>query len=187
MDPLAQFETWIADAGRADIRVPHAATLSTLGLDGYPNARNVAIQAVTAGGVIVTGPTASLKGRELAANPRVALTTWWDPLGRQVRIQGDATVLDRDSARTIFDARSRSARTVAVLSNQGEPRIADALETAYAEASAGPDLATMPDGWGGWVIAPLRIEFMEFGSDRFHRRDLYERDGDGWVHTSLQP
>ena len=187
MDPIAQFESWLADAARSDARVPHAATLSTIGLDGYPNARNIAIQRVDARGVTFTGPTDSLKGRELAANPRAALTTWWDLLGRQVRIQGDVTELERGAAREIFDARPRSARTVAVLSHQGEPRIADALETAYAEASAGPDLATMPDAWGGWVIAPLRIEFMEFGDHRFHRRDLFERDGDGWVNTSIQP
>ena len=28
------------------------------------------------------------KGRELAANPRAALLFYWDPLGRQVRIEG---------------------------------------------------------------------------------------------------
>lgn len=187
MDPLAHLESWLADATRTDTRVPHAATLSTIGLDGYPNARNVAIQRVDAWGVTFTGPTASLKGRELAANPRAALTVWWDALGRQVRLQGDVTPLARDNAQEIFDARPRSARTVAVLSHQGAPRIGNALEAAYAAASAGPDLATMPDAWGGWVIAPMRIEFMEFGDHRFHRRDLFERDGDSWSHTSLQP
>lgn len=187
MGPLAQFESWLADATRTDARVPHVATLSTVGLDGYPNARNVAIQAIDARGVTFTGPTDSLKGRELAANARAALTVWWDALGRQVRIQGDVAPLDADAARAIFDARPRSARTVAVVSRQGAPRIGDALELAYAKASAGPDLATMPDGWGGWIIAPLRIEFMEFGEDRLHRRELYVRAGDGWEHTSLQP
>jgi pyridoxamine 5'-phosphate oxidase len=187
MDPLARFESWVADAARTDARVPHAATLSTIGLDGYPNARSVAIKAVDAHGVTVTGPLGSLKGRELAAKPRAALTVWWDSMARQVRIQGDVVPLERSVARAFFDARSRSARTIAVVSHQGAPRIADTLENAYTEASTGPDFAAMPADWGGWVIVPLRIEFMEFSQDRFHRRDLYERDGDSWVHTSLQP
>ena len=187
MDPLTQLESWLADAARTDARVPHAATLSTIGLDGYPDARNVAIKKVDAHGVTITGPTDSRKGRELAADPRVALTAWWDVSGRQVRLQGDATPLDRKAARKLFDARPRSARTIALLSRQGTPRVSDLLESAYAEASAGPDLAAMPDYWGGWLIVPIRIEFMEFGDDRFHRRDLYERDGDSWAHTSLQP
>ena len=47
----------------------------------------------------------SRKGAELAANPRAALLFYWDPLGRQVRIEG--TVERLTAAESAAYVRSR--------------------------------------------------------------------------------
>ena len=44
-----------------------------------------------------------------------------------------------------------------------------------------------PANWGGLEIQPIRIEFMEFSTDRFHKRILYQKVGMRWVKDLLQP
>ena len=186
-DPLRVLNEWLHAASESALRVPHACTLSTIGLDGAPNARSVAIKGVTDAGIVVTGPTGSRKGRELATDPRCAITGWWDELGRQVRIQGTATPLDRETAAKFFAARPREARLIAIVSRQGEPLQGSDLEGRYAAlASSGTD-PQLPDGWGGWAITPHRVEFMEFSDARFHSRTLYTCESGEWVATHLQP
>jgi len=186
-NPLDQLTEWLSAASTTGLRIPNACVLSTLGLDGFPNARSVAIKEVTATHVVVTGPTGSRKGRELDADARCAITVWWDSLGRQVRIQGTAAPLDAATAHAIFAERSRESRIVANVSSQGEPLRPGALEAAYAAAFASGIDPQMPDAWGGWAIEPHRIEFMAFSDERFHRRTLWERGNGEWVSTALQP
>jgi pyridoxamine 5'-phosphate oxidase len=45
----------------------------------------------------------------------------------------------------------------------------------------------MPEDWGGYAIKPLRIEFMEFRSTRFHDRKLYEQANGTWTWKQIQP
>ena len=186
-DPLHLLSEWLDAASTLKLRVPHACVLSTTGLDGAPNARSVAIKEVTAAGMVVTGSTGSRKGRELAADPRCAVTVWWDELGRQVRIQGVAAPLARAVVGEIFAARSREARLSATVSRQGEPLVGDELESRYAALAATGTDPQLPDGWGGWEIAPHRVEFMEFSDSRFHHRTLYTHEANEWVATRLQP
>jgi len=186
-EPMETLRAWLAQASGLGLRIPNACVLSTVGLDGFPNARGVAIKDVTDGRVVVTGPLTSRKGRELAANPRCALTVWWDGPGRQVRIQGTAALLSADEAGAIFAERSRESRLVAVVSRQGEPLHGDELEVAYAALAASGEDPGVPNSWGGWAITPHRVEFMEFSDERFHSRTLFERDGSGWTVTALQP
>ncbi len=186
-DPLKQLAALLEDATETGLRVPNAAVLSTVGLDGFPNARAVAIKGVSPEGIVITGPRNSRKGLELAANPHCSLTCWWDATGYQVRVQGLATDLPSDAARAIFASRPWEARLIASLSEPGQPAEPGALEAAYMAAARSNDPAEMPDTWGGWVIDPLRIEFMSFSDARFHSRTLYERDDAGWTVTALQP
>ncbi|WP_373492707.1 pyridoxine 5'-phosphate oxidase C-terminal domain-containing protein [Aquiflexum sp.] len=41
--------------------------------------------------------------------------------------------------------------------------------------------------WGGYSIKPIRIEFMEFKTTRFHIRKLFERKNDLWLESQIQP
>ncbi|MBT7362771.1 MAG: pyridoxamine 5'-phosphate oxidase, partial [Rhodospirillaceae bacterium] len=44
-----------------------------------------------------------------------------------------------------------------------------------------------PPHWSGFRLAPLRIEFWTDRPDRLHDRHVFDRDGDGWRETRLQP
>jgi pyridoxamine 5'-phosphate oxidase len=189
-DPIERFRRWFAEVLDGGGPLAGACCLSTVGLDGYPNARFVALKGVDEAGFIVTGPLRSRKGGELARLPRAALTFWWPERGRQVRIQGDASALDAALADDHFAARPRDAQLLAWASRQGEPlgdeqEFRQRLEGLTARFAGRP--IPRPPDWGGYRIVPCRCEFLRFREDRLHQRDAYERAGDGWRRTTLQP
>ena len=53
-----------------------------------PSVRVVLVKVADADGFVFFSNYESRKGNELAANPRAALLFYWDPLGRQVRVEG---------------------------------------------------------------------------------------------------
>ena len=87
-DPLVQFVNWRAAAAEAGLREPDAMTLATADPDGSPSARVVLLRAADEHGFTWHTNRSSLKGRDLAANPRGALVFHWEVLERQVRTAG---------------------------------------------------------------------------------------------------
>ena len=57
---------------------------------GAPSLRMVLLKSFDEYGLVFFTHMTSRKGRELIANPRAALLLYWDSLGRQVRVGGDA-------------------------------------------------------------------------------------------------
>src|SRR5687768_1462668 len=88
-DPLRQFERWYAEAG-ALVEFPEAMAIATAGPDGAPSVRMVLLKEFDEDGFVFHSGYTSRKAGELEANPRAALLLYWQPLGRQVRIEGDA-------------------------------------------------------------------------------------------------
>src|SRR5699024_3303415 len=86
--PLALFEAWFAEARKSRIIEPAAMTLATVDADGSPSARIVLLKGYDDSGFRFYTNYESRKGWALAANPRAALVLWWEPLERQVRIEG---------------------------------------------------------------------------------------------------
>ena len=66
IDPLQIFNKWYTDELKStNVRIPTACCLSTIGMDGYPNARFVSMKEIIDGAFIITGPLASRKGLEI--------------------------------------------------------------------------------------------------------------------------
>src|SRR3954454_15567043 len=118
-DPLEQFRRWYAEAEAAGIRAPQAMALATAGVDGAPSVRMVLLKnADEAGFVFFTG-YGSRKGGELDANPRAALLFYWDPLGRQVRVEGNVERVGAEESDAYFASLPHGAQIAAAASRQG--------------------------------------------------------------------
>jgi pyridoxamine 5'-phosphate oxidase len=172
------------------LRIPSACCLSTIGLDGYPNARFVAFKEMKEETFIVCGPPHSRKSIEMAHDPKVALTFWWTATEMQVRIQGDAIQIPAGDADKYFKERARKVQIISLVSMQGEP-VGD-METLNKkllekEAALENEEIQRPENWGGYAINPLRIEFLEFNASRFHKRSLFQKKGGLWTMSLLQP
>ena len=85
-------------------------TLATVDADGRPSARIVLLKGFDTRGFRFYTNYESAKGQALAANPEAALVFWWEPLERQVRIQGHVSKLPDDESDAYFARRSRGSR-----------------------------------------------------------------------------
>jgi pyridoxamine 5'-phosphate oxidase len=193
MDPIEHFRSLLAAAHSADRTVlpePTAMTLATVGSDGQPSARLVLLKAVDGRGFVFYTNLRSRKGRELAGNPRAALTFHWQPLEVQVRIEGIAEQVDDAEADEYFATRARASQIGAWASDQSEPISRDGeLAARFAEAEqrfAGRDVPRPPH-WSGYRVIPERIEFWRNRPSRLHERRLFEREGEGWRESALYP
>ena len=191
MKPVQLFESWYDEELQlTTANVPSACCLSTIGLDGYPNARFVSLKEVVDESFVVTGPLSSRKGLEIDYTNKVALTFWWTVTERQVRIQGDATKISGTLADKYFGDRGIESQIVSFVSDQGKEMISiDVLNDKYENALAMfmHKPVIRPANWGGYFITPVRIEFLEFKSTRFHDRKLFEWVNEAWTMTQLQP
>ena len=73
-------------------------TLATSDAKGRPSARIVLLKGVDPRGFVFFTNYQSRKGRDIAANPQVALTFLWKELERQVRIEGRAEKVTADES-----------------------------------------------------------------------------------------
>ena len=153
-DPVTLFLRWLDTAASARVPEPHAMTLSTVGADGVPDARTLILKDVDESGWAFAGTASSRKGTQLAASPSAALSFWWQPLVRAVRMRGPVFEATREES--VADLRWRSAA-----------------------AQAGVD----PDDWTLWRVRPTRVEFWQGSRDRRHRRIVYRHGDDGWSLT----
>jgi pyridoxamine 5'-phosphate oxidase len=204
--PLAQFRAWLEDAIAADfagLAEPSAMVLATADAQGAPSARTVLLKGVDARGFAFYTNLQSRKGRDLTENPRASLVFPWHPMQRQVVVIGEVEQVPREEARGYFCSRPYGSRLGAWASAQSTVIASrEVLKAKYAElAAVFPDRGTdddvpLPDGWGGFVVSPVTVEFWQGRPSRLHDRLRYVRHSDApaalddptaWTHERLSP
>ncbi|QFU87917.1 pyridoxal 5'-phosphate synthase [Amycolatopsis sp. YIM 10] len=189
-DPFALFTDWLRAAIEAGVREPHAMTLSTVDGEGRPSARVLILKDLTAEGFQFAFGSAGRKGKELANTPWAALTFYWAPLGRQVRVRGRAESTGGDLGARDFLARSETSRAVALLGRQSTP-LADSAELETALAAARERVRQEPGlvapDWSVGTVVPDEIEFWQGNEQRRHVRLNYRRTAGTWTKELLWP
>jgi pyridoxamine 5'-phosphate oxidase len=189
-DPVRQFASWFAEARAAGVREPEAAALATASAAGVPSVRMVLVKGFDERGFVFFSSYTSRKGREIAANPYAALLFHWDPLGRQVRIEGAVEHTSAEESAAYIRSRPRSSQLSALASPQSqtidsreelERRVRD-LERRYADREL-----PLPSSWGGFRLLAETLEFWQQRHDRLHDRLRYRRARERWLIERLAP
>ena len=190
-DPVEQFGRWFDEARAANIPEPNAMTLATVAASGMPSARIVLLKSLDARGFAFYTNYDSRKGRELAENPGAALCFFWQPLERQVRVEGVVEKVGREESEAYFNSRPRQAQIGAWVSQQSRPVTSRAeLERLEAELQKRFEgwPVPLPEYWGGYRLVPHAVEFWQGRPSRLHDRLLYTRSAQGaWTIQRLSP
>ncbi len=190
-DPILQFRLWFDDALHAGVPDANAMTLATATRTGAVSARVVLLKGFDERGFCFYTNYLSRKGRELQENPRAALVFYWQPLDRQVRIEGDVSTVTEEESDAYFRSRPILSQIGALASPQSTTIAGrDVLETRFHELAAqfkdGP--VPRPAHWGGYRVAPHTVEFWQGRDNRLHDRLVYHKQPDGgWSIERLAP
>jgi pyridoxamine 5'-phosphate oxidase len=190
-DPIAQFNHWLSEAIQQDLVEPNGMILATVDDAGQPWTRAVLLKACDARGFAFFTNYESQKARQLANNPRAALTIWWGALARQVNITGNVSKTSTEESARYFQSRPVASQLGAWASRQSEVLANRAeLERRFEEAKAkfGESNIPLPPHWGGYLLAPQSIEFWQGRRSRLHDRFRYTRQPDAsWHIDRLSP
>ncbi len=189
-EALDRFDALFKRAAACDLNEPTAVTVATVGADGAPSARVVLLKGYDASGFVFYTNTLSRKGHELAANPRVAMCFFWDPLMEQVRVEGRVSPVTDAEADAYWNSRHPGSWLGAWASDQSEPL--ESREALMARVAAfaerfGEGPIPRPPHWSGYRVAPNRIEFWLSLPDRLNERTCYSLEGDEWRVSLLAP
>lgn len=191
-DPQTLFGAWLDAAIEDGVRAPHAATLSTSDGAGDVSARTLILKDIDERGWWFASRSDGRKSRDLAADPRAAMTFLWREHGRQVRVTGTVVDAGRAAADADFLARPAHSRAAAVIGTQSAPMPSRAdylraFEDAKDAAAAHPD-RTSPV-WTAYVLVPLTVEFWASTPTSGPVRLSYRRDGvtEPWCRGLLWP
>lgn len=188
-DPITEFQSAVERAAARHVdTVPVA--LATVGPDGQPSVRIVLMRHVDERGFVFHTNYGSRKGRDLADNPHAALCFHWAELEEQIRIEGSVERLSSEESDEYFNGRPRGSQIGAWASDQSaELPSREALDARVREIEGrfNGQPVPRPPFWGGFRVAPTRVEFWYGRPDRLHDRVVYTREGREWRITRLYP
>ncbi|MFP9114248.1 pyridoxamine 5'-phosphate oxidase [Flavobacterium sp. RHBU_3] len=191
-DPINLFKKWFIEAEEFGISGEvNAMTVSTMGLDGYPNSRVVLLKQYTYEGFIFFTNYLSDKGRAIAENPNVCLSFFWQDMERQVIIKGKAEKTTVNISDGYFDSRPDGSKLGAIASEQSSvvpsrEYLDDRLATV--EKNYEGKEIPRPDHWGGYLVRPVSVEFWQGRPNRMHDRVRFIlQDDHSWKVVRLAP
>lgn len=187
---IERFSAWFAEVQALDLAEPAAMSLATVDADGKPSVRTVLLKAFDTRGFVFYTNKLSRKGRQIEQTRRAALCFFWQPLMRQVLVEGRVEDVTDVEANAYWVTRPRVSQIGAWASLQSsvlpgraelEHRYSD-YEKQYADGSV-----PRPPHWSGYRVVPESIEFWSSRPGRMHERERFFLEDGIWRNCLLYP
>lgn len=189
--PIDQFNQWMQQALKMELKDPTAMTLATVSDSGQPSQRIVLLKRMEENAFVFFTNYNSRKAREIAVGNKVSLHFPWHDIERQVKVCGAAQKISATESLRYFVSRPRESQIAAWASSQSDAItsrtfLLNQFETLKQKFSHGE--VPLPDFWGGFRVIPHEIEFWQGGANRLHDRFQYRLQDDGsWTVQRLSP
>lgn len=197
-NPIDLFTEWFNEAKECPTeKLPEAITFSSAELpSGKVSSRVLLFKELDQRGfTIYSNWGTSGKAHDIKTNPYGAINFFWRDLERQVRIEGPAEYVNRETSDRYFKTRPRGSKIGAwsspqsqVIKNRDELDELNKQNTERFKEYKDDDIPC-PEFWGGLRIVPLTIEFWQGRQSRLHDRFLYTRksENDPWKIERIAP
>lgn len=190
LEAINAFREKNACTSELGVREPAAMSLATVDANGQPSIRTVLLRGIDERGFVFFTNSQSRKGEQMAGNPAVALTFFWDAWAEQVHVEGRVEVIPDSESDEYWKSRARLSQIGAWASDQSRPLSGrDEFMASVAEIEKrfeGQDVAR-PPYWFGYRVVPHRIELWSGREGRLHERYVYESNGEAWTKQLLYP
>ena len=190
-NPIVLFKKWFAVAEKSEINDPNALSLATSSSDGMPSVRMVLLKGLSEKGFVFYTNFNSKKGSDLKKNPKASMCFHWKSLRRQIRISGNAVVIDDKEADDYYNSRAYGSRIGAWASSQSQimNKRKEFLDKIKEYENKYPDQKKVPrpPHWSGWRVEPENIEFWLEIKNRIHERLNYRKENGKWMKEILYP
>src|SRR5215216_551900 len=156
VEPFDRFTALLGaarDVGVERLPEPTAFALGTVGPRGQPSVRILLLKGVDERGFVFYTNYESRKGTELLSHPLAAMCFHWQPLERQVRIEGRTVPVSAEEADAYFASRARGSQIGVWASRLSEPlEHPQALNERVRETGArvGGAAVPRPPNWSGF-------------------------------------
>ena len=193
-NPLEILRTEYERAKAADVPWPEACALATADKSGRPSVRMVLFRSIEPRGpkmgVAFFTNYHSDKAGDLDENPQAAICIHWNATQKQIRLEGRVQKTPADESDAYFAGRPRMSQLGAWASEQSRPVAsyeAFVARVREVEKKYEGREVPRPPHWGGYRLIPDRVEIWTEVEFRLHKRELYEREGEGWRKSFLYP
>lgn len=173
-NPMVLMQDWIRQAQEANIAEPLAMTLTTITQAGWAWSRVVLVKKLNQTSIIFGSSSASDKGQDIEHNAKVAGHFWWRESVQQIHFRGYASILSPPQSDLLFETRSRSAKAIAICSQQSQPLKSELdFKLAVEALENSNQVLSRPSSWNGYQIIPIEYEFWQGEVSRLHKRLRY--------------
>ena len=188
-DPFYLFKKWYHLACDTEINDPNAMTLATI-LNNKPSSRVVLLKSYDENGFIFYTNSNSKKAQSIKENNNIALNFHWKTQNRQIRIEGQASMVSDEVSDIYFKSRPRGSQIGAWSSNQSHELLSRKELTdsvlGIEKKFKNKDIPR-PSHWNGYITIPQLIEFWQEMPFRVHERVVYINSNKSWKIKRLYP
>ena len=190
-NPFVLFKHWMSEAEKKEINDPNAVALATVNETNQPDVRMVLLKEFNDNGFVFFTNLNSKKGSDLKKNPKASMCFHWKSLRRQIRISGNAVVIDDKEADDYYNSRAYGSRIGAWASSQSQimnkrKEFLDKIKE-YENKYPDQNKVPRPPHWSGWRVEPENIEFWLEIKNRIHERLNYRKENGKWTKEILYP
>ena len=189
-DPIELFSEWYEEAKKSEINDPNAMNLATINDNFKISSRIVLLKFFSDEGFVFFTNTLSKKGKSIKKNNSVALNFYWKSIQKQIRIEGEATLINEKLSDEYFNSRPEESKLGAWSSSQSSYlKDRSELLNKFNEVKDKFLNKTInrPLYWTGYIVNPDLIEFWQQKPHRLHDRVEYVKLKSGWQGRNLYP